>query len=367
MIAWLGWRLDVWLTGAMAGLLALGVLTAVAGSDSGARQAILAAVALGAFLTMARLDYRQLCAPPLPGVGYVLALGALGAVLALGVTEFGSQRWLGIAGLTVQPSEFAKVALVAALAAFAASRPSSLRALLASMVLTALPFALVALQPDAGTALVLLAVWFGIVITWGAAWRSLAGVAVTTLAVAPVAFALAVPDYQRERIAIFVDPDRDPLGSGFTLGQVELALASGGITGRGLLPATESALAFVPARSSDFVFALIGEQAGLLGAAVVLALLATIAFRGLVAAARAPDGLGRVLAAGLTALIFTQAAIHIAVNVQLVPATGIPLPFVSQGGSSLLAMALAAGLIASVAAREQPSSREQWTAERWRR
>ena len=356
MIAWLGWRLDLWLAGAMTGLLALGVLTAVAGSDSGARQAILATVALGAFLTMARLDYRQLCASPLPEVGYVLALGVLGAVLALGVTEFGSQRWLGIGGLTVQPSEFAKVALVVALAALAASRPSSLRALLASMVLTALPFALVALQPDAGTALVLLAVWFGTVITWGAAWRSLAGVAVTTLAV-----------YQRERIATFVDPDRDPLGSGFTLGQVELALASGGITGRGLLPATESALAFVPARSSDFVFALIGEQAGLLGAAVVLALLATIAFRGLVAAARAPDRLGRVLAAGLTALIFTQAAIHIAVNLQLVPATGIPLPFVSQGGSSLLAMALAAGLIASVASREQPSSREQWTAERWRR
>ena len=367
MVAWLGWRLDLWLAGAMAALLSLGVLTAAAGNDSGARQAVMATAALVAFLVMARLDYRQLLAPPLPGAGYLLALGALGAVLALGVTEFGSQRWLALGGVTVQPSEFVKVALVAALAAFAAARPSTPGTLLITLALTVLPFTLVALQPDAGTALVLLIVWLVVVITWGAAWRALAGVGVTTFAVAPVAFALAVPDYQRERIATFVDPDRDPLGSGFTLSQVELALASGGITGRGPLPAAESALAFVPARTSDFVFALVGEQAGLLGAAVVLALLATIAYRGLAAAARAPDRLGRVLAAGLTAVIFGQAAVHIAVNLQLVPATGIPLPFVSQGGSSLIAMALAAGLIASVAAREPPKSREQWTAERWRR
>ncbi len=367
MIAWLGWRLDGWLTGAVAGLLSLGVLMAAVSSDSGARQAIFAAAALAALLTLARLDYRQLCAPPLPVVAYVLAIGALGAVLAIGQTEFGSQRWLGVGGSTVQPSEFAKVALVAALAAFAAARPPSPRPLLVSLALVGPPFALVALQPDAGTALVLLAVWVAIVVTWGTPWRTLAGVAVTTLAVAPVMFALAVPDYQRERIATFVDPDRDPLGSGFTLSQVELALGSGGLTGRGLLPLTESALAFVPARSSDFVFALVGEQLGLLGAAGVLALLVTITYRGLVAAARAPDRLGRVLAAGLTAVIFAQATVHVAVNLRLLPATGIPLPFVSQGGSALVAMALAAGLIASVAAREPPSSREQWTAERWRR
>ncbi len=367
MISWLGWRLDPWLLGAIAGLLALGVLMAAVSSDGGARQAILATAALAAFLALARLDYRQLCAPPLPGFGYVLAMGALATVLALGVTEFGSQRWIGIGGATVQPSEFMKVALVAALAALAAARASSARALLLSLALTVPPFVLVALQPDAGTALVLLAVWGVVVVTWGAAWRSLAGIAVSTLAVAPVVFALAVPDYQRERIATFVDPDRDPLGSGFTLSQVELALASGGITGRGLVPSAESALAFVPARSSDFVFALIAEQLGMIGAAAVLALLVMIAYRGLAAAARAPDRLGRVLATGLTAVIFTQAAVHVAVNLQLLPATGLPLPFVSQGGSSLLAMALAAGLIASVAAREPPSSRQRWTAERWRR
>ena len=367
MISGLGWRLDPWLLGAVACLLALGVLMAAVGSDGGAPQAGRAAAALAALLALARLDYRQLCAPPLPGLGYVLALGALATVLALGVTEFGSQRWIGIGGATVQPSEFAKVALVAALAAFAAARAASIRALLLSLAMTVPVFVLVALQPDAGTAMVLLGAWGVVVVTWGAPWRSLAGVAVSALAVTPVLFALAVPGYQRERIATFVDPDRDPLGSGFTLSQVELALASGGITGRGLVPATESALAFVPARSSDFVFALVAEQLGMIGAATVLGLLAVIAFRGLMAAARAPDRLGRLLATGLTAVIFTQASVHVAVNLRLLPATGIPLPFVSQGGSSLLAMALAAGLILSVAAREPPSSRQQWTAERWRR
>lgn len=367
MISWLGWRLDGWLTIAVVALLALGVLMSAVSGASGARQAIFATVALAALLTMARLDYRRLCEPPLPTAGYALVLLALGAVLAIGTTEFGSRRWLGIGESTVQPSEFAKAFLVVALAAFAAARPPASRPLLVSLGLVGPLFVLVALQPDAGTALVLLAAWLAVVVTWGAAWRPLSGIAISALAVAPVLFALAVPDYQRERIATFVDPGRDPLGSGFTLRQVELALGSGGITGRGLLASVDSALAFVPARSSDFVFALVGEQLGLIGALGVLALIAMIGWRGLLAAARAPDQLGRVLAAGLTTVIFAQATVHVAVNLRLLPATGIPLPFVSQGGSALVAMALAAGLIASVAARRPPSAREQWTARRWRR
>ena len=365
MICWLGWRLDGWLAGAVVALLALGVLTAGVGNGGAARQALFASVALAALLTMARLDYRLLRTSSLPAAGYALALLALVAVLVAGSAEFGSQRWLGVGGSTVQPSEFAKVAIVAALAALAASRPPVSRSLLGSLALVAPPLALVALEPDAGTALVLLAAWLAVVVTWGMSWRPLAGIAIGALATTPLLFALAVPDYQRERIATFVDPGRDPLGSGFTLRQVELALGSGGLTGRGLLPPADSALAFVPARASDFVFALVGEQLGLLGAATVLALLAVIAWRGLLAAARAPDRLGRVLAAGLTAVIFAQATVHVAVNLRLLPATGIPLPFVSQGGSALVAMALAAGLVASVAARRPPTSREQWTAQRW--
>lgn len=365
MICWLGWRLDGWLAGAVMALLALGVLTAGVGNGGAARQALFATTALAALLTMARLDYRLLRTTALPAAGYALALLALGAVLVAGSAEFGSQRWIGVGGNTVQPSEFAKVALVAALAALAASRPPVSRPLLGSLALVAPPLALVALEPDAGTALVLLVAWLAVVVTWGMPWRPLAGIAIGALAATPLLFALAVPDYQRERIAAFVDPGRDPLGSGFTLRQLELALGSGGLTGRGLLPPADSALAFVPARASDFVFALVGEQLGLLGAATVLTLFAVIAWRGLLAAARAPERLGRVLAAGLTAVIFAQATVHIAVNLRLLPATGIPLPFVSQGGSALVAMALAAGLIASVAARRPPTSREQWTAQRW--
>ena len=365
MIRCLGWRLDGWLTGPVVVLLVLGVLMARVGTGQGGRQAIFAIASLVALLTAARIDYRFLRTQPIPSAGYVLTILVLATVLLAGSTKFGAQRWLEIGGNSVQPSEFAKVVLVGTLAALASTRPPLGRALIESIVLITIPLVLVALQPNAGTALVLLTAWLAVVLTWGMPWRFLTYIAVCILAATPLLFALAVPSYQLERIATFVDPGRDPLGSGFTLRQVELALGSGGLTGRGLLPPTESALAFVPARTSDFVFALVGEQLGLLGAIGLLILLAVISWRGLIAAAHAPDRLGRVLAAGLTAVLFTQASVHVAVNLRLLPTTGIPFPFVSQGGSALIAMGIAAGLIASVAARRPPTAREQWSAQRW--
>ena len=175
------------------------------------------------------------------------------------------------------------------------------------------------------------------------------------LAAGPLAFALAVPDYQRERLAVFLDPGRDPFGSGFSLRQVEAALGSGGLTGEGLFGGAESQLYGVSARSSDFVFALVGEELGLLGGLAVIALFAVVAWRGLEASRRAPDAFGRLLAAGLTALILTQAVVNVAVNLRLLPATGLPLPFVSGGGSALLVMFVAAGLLQSVHGQRLPS------------
>ena len=163
-----------------------------------------------------------------------------------------------------------------------------------------------------------------------------------------------MPDYQRERLAVFLEPARDPLGSGFSLRQVEAALAEGGLTGEGLFRGAESHLASVNARSSDFIFALVGEELGIVGGLAVIALFGLIAWRGLEASRHAPDAFGRLLGAGLTTLIVMQAFVNVAVNLRLVPATGLPLPFVSSGGTALVVMFVAVGLLQSIHRQRPP-------------
>jgi cell division protein FtsW (lipid II flippase) len=189
--------------------------------------------------------------------------------------------------------------------------------------------------------------------------------AVAAVAVIPLAYTVAVPDYQRERLAVFVHPGRDPFGSGFTLRQVEVAFGSGGLFGNGMLEGAHSALEGLATRTSDFAFAQVGEALGLVGAVAVIAIFAIVAWRGIRAATVAPDAFGRLLAVGLTATITAQALMHIAVNLRLFPATGIALPFVSQGGSALVTMFAAIGLLESIAAHRPATGREQWTGERW--
>lgn len=322
------------------------------------RQITYAVIGLATLLVVSRvhLGMIQRLAP----VAYALSIASLLAVLVLGSDQFGARRWIELApGVTVQPSEFAKIATVLAVASYAANREPGVRVMLTSLGLALLPMALVLVEPDLGTTLVLAAAWGALVAVWGVSGRTLAGMFALGLSALPIAFAVAVPDYQRERLAVFLDPTRDPLGSGFTMRQVEVALGGGGLTGRGIDGAA-SALDGVATRASDFAFAQLGEQMGLIGAALVLLLYALIAWRGLEAAHHAPDRFGRLLAAGLTATIVLQALMHIAVNTRLFPATGIPLPFISTGGSALVGMCLSAGLIQAVAAYRPARPRELW-------
>lgn len=374
-VAWYRPIADWWLLLAILVLSPLGLLVIAATTNDGgpaagalssetARQAAYGAVGLVAMLVLSQLDY-QLLRRFAPAV-YAIAIALLIGALVLGASQFGARRWIAIGPLTVQPSEFAKIAIVCAGATIAADRAPTASRLVLWTIAVAVPAALVLVEPDLGTALVIGCAWTAMVVAWGVRWRTLCGLAVAVLAVVPIAFAVAVPDYQRERLAVFVHPDRDPLGSGFTLRQVEVALGSGGITGNGLLRGGASALDGVATRSSDFAFAQSGEALGFVGSAIIISLFALIAWRGIRAAMIAPDRFGRLLAIGLTATITMQALMHMAVNLRLFPATGIALPFISQGGSALVAMFAAVGILESIAARRPPTTREQWTGERWR-
>ncbi len=323
------------------------------------RQMVYLGVGLLVYFGLRRTDYRVLQRWSL--WLYVAAGAALLLVLALGTDAHGARRWIDIGPVTVQPSEFAKVAMVTALAAFAASREPSRRTVAVTLALLAPLAVLVLAEPDLGSTLTLGAIWVVMVAVWGISWRVLGGMALLMLAVLPVLF-VAVPDYQRERIAVFVDPGRDPLGSGFTSRQVQVALGGGGLTGRGF--DGPSALEGLAPRTADFAFAQLAEQAGLIGSLAVLGLFVVVAWRGVRAAAAAPDPFGRLLAAGLTATIVGQAALHIAVNLRLFPATGIPLPFISQGGSALVTVFAALGIIQSVAAHRSVIDRALWRGDR---
>ncbi len=312
------------------------------------RQAVYIALGLVALGVASKTDYRVLrtLAPHL----FVVATIGLLLVFVLGSHQYGARRWISLGGgITVQPSEFAKIAVCIAGAAFAAERAATGRAATVLLALFAFTAALIVVEPDLGTAIVIGLTWFAAALAWGVSWRYLGGLTALGLSMFPLALAVAIPDYQRERLAVFLDPARDPLGSGFTLRQIEVAFSAGGATGRGFNGAP-SALSGVAPRSSDFAFAQLGEFGGAVITVAVIALFAVIAWRGYRAAVGAPDEFGRVLAVGLTTAIVAQAFLHIAVNMRLFPATGIPLPFVSTGGSALVAVFTAVGIIESIAA-----------------
>ena len=349
-------RSDVMLWGSVALLVALGFVSVYSGTlgepphplltSAALRHALIAVAGVGAMVFAARFDYRLLRQGS--AAFYLLAAALLLLAAVAGETEYGARRWLTVGGWTFQPSELAKLALVLAIASYASARTPRLPALLFTLALfggLALP---VLVQPDTGTALVLIVGWLAVVLVWGAPLRTLGGLFATLAGLMPLVYALAVPDYQRERIAVFLNPERDPLGTGYTLRQAETALAEGGATGSGLFGGSESHLYGILARSSDFVFALIGEELGLIGTLTIVVLFALIGWRGLEAARHAPDQFGRLLAAGLTAMLLGQAILNMAVNVRLFPATGLPLPFISQGGTALLATFVAVGLLQSI-------------------
>jgi rod shape determining protein RodA len=318
------------------------------------KQLVFAGLGIGAMFIVAWFDYRTFgqMAPFL----YAAAVLMLIAVLFVGDSAYGSTRWFSLAGQQIQASEVAKILVIISLARFLADRQRSIgdpRVFVTSLVLAGVPATLVLIEPDMGTALVFGAIWLGMVAMAGARMRHLAVLFGVAIALLPFVALAVLDDYQLDRFRLWIDPSSDPLGGGFNIRQAEIGIGSGGLFGKGLTEGSQTQLDFLQTSTTDYIFSVLGEEFGLLGAVVLLALFTALLFRGIRAATLSQDPFGRLIATGIVVMILFQVFINIAVNIRLVPVTGIPLPFISQGGSSLVMMFVALGLLEGILIRHK--------------
>ena len=310
------------------------------------RQLAWGGISAAAFLFVLHIGYARLFAVAYPI--YMAALAVLFAVMILGMTVKGSQSWLSVGFLRFQPSEFGKAALVLVLAKHLCRYPP----LTASSFFSALGFAgasglLVLLQPDAGSALVYAAISLVAVAAAGTPWKYPLGLGAFSLLSIPFGWGF-LKEYQKARIMVFIDPWSDPLGAGYNVIQSRIAVGSGGLFGKGFLEGLQSKLRFLPEPHTDFIFSVFSEEFGFAGAVSVLFLFGLLFWRLFETGMRTKDSRAKVLIAGISAWIWFQMAESIGMSMGLLPVTGLPLPFVSYGGSSLLALSIALALAQSV-------------------
>lgn len=372
--------IDWWLALAVVALSVIGTLLVwsatshrddLTGGDPSAyarRQAVNVALGLVLAVAVAVADHRwvRIAAPVL----YVAALAGLGLVLTMGSTINGSRSWIDLGAMSLQPSELAKLAVVVGMALVLAERVAGrwrasvgTTEVLLMLAVAGLPAALILLQPDLGTMLVLTATVFGVLAVSGAPRRwllLLAGGGVAAAVVSVVAGLLE--DYQVDRFLAFTDPALDPRGAGYNVEQARIAVGNGGVLGQGLFHGSQTQSGFVPEQHTDFVFTVAGEELGLVGAGVVIALLGVVIWRALAIAVRTDDVFGRVAAAGIACWFGFQAFQNVGMCLGIMPVTGVPLPFVSYGGSSMFAGMLAVGLLQHVHLRATAPEPRRYTA-----
>ena len=350
---------------AMLLLAALGLVTMYsAGFDHGTRfvdhgRNMLLALALLFAVAQVPPQKLQRLALPLYLLGMLLLLAT--AIPGLGITRKGATRWLDL-GIVIQPSEILKIAAPLVLAWWFQKREGALRTLdfLVAATLLALPVALVAKQPDLGTALLILFGGLYVIFFAGLSWRLvlpvllLAALAITALVLAGPSICAdgvrwpVLREYQQHRVCTLLDPTRDPLGRGFHILQGMIAIGSGGLTGKGFMSGTQTHLEFIPERTTDFIFAAFCEEFGLAGAALLMLGFLFLIVRGLMIAAEAPTVFARLLAAATTMSLFTYAFVNMGMVSGILPVVGVPLPFVSYGGTAMVTLGLALGILMSV-------------------
>jgi len=312
------------------------------------KQATFALVGLALMPVLMKLDYRRYREPAVIWTAMILVGIALVGVL-FGPRINGARRWFGIAGVGVQPSEFAKIVVIVFVAAILERRMDRIDDLRYSLLPIAIAMGgvvgLIMLQPDLGTALSIIVIISTMIFAAGISYRYIFGLLLVSLPAASVVLMSA--GYRRRRMMVFLNPWQDPLGDGFQVIQSLIAVGTGGVFGRGLMAGVQK-LFYLPYPETDFIYAVIGEELGLAGATVILACFCVIAWRGLRTAMRAPDRFGAFLALGLTTMVSAQAFFNISVVLGLLPTKGIPLPFVSFGGSSLLVSTIGMGILLNV-------------------
>lgn len=320
------------------------------------RQMLRLGLALGVMVLVAQIHpdrLRQWSAPL-----FILGVLMLVAVALTGEIGKGAQRWLDLGLFRFQPSELLKLAVPMMLAWFfsGAALPPSLARILVAVVITAVPVLLIARQPDLGTALMVTSAAIMVLFMAGLGWR-LIGLLVTAAAGAAPVLWYSMHDYQRQRVLTFLDPQSDPLGSGYHIIQSQIAIGSGGIHGKGWFQGTQSHLEFLPERSTDFIFAVLGEEFGLVGILVVLLVYLFIIFRGLFIAAQASNSYSRLLGGAVTMVFFTYLFVNTGMVVGLLPVVGVPLPLISYGGTSLVTIMAGFGILMSIRTSRNSQSR----------
>jgi len=352
---------DMWLFGVALVLLSVGVVMVYSASAIVAadrfrdpyfflkKQLFWAVLGAAGLWLALRFDYRRLERWVLPLLIVAAALLVLVLIPPIGQAINGTRRWIRVGPVSFQPAELAKLALVVYLAAFLARRraaPGGFReGLLPPLVVAGALAALVLAQPDLGTCVTLIALTFALLFLAGGHVGHLG--LITASALPLIAVAVWAAPYRLRRIAAFVDPWSDPRGSGFQIIQSWLALGNGGVLGQGI-GASRQKLFYLPESHTDFIFAVIGEELGFVGAAVIVALFVILVWRGLRIGLRAPDPFGAYLALGITVLIATQTLVNLGVVTGLLPTKGLPLPFISFGGSALLVTMLSTGVLLNI-------------------
>jgi cell division protein FtsW len=315
------------------------------------KQVVYASVGFVALMALSRLDYHRLrvLAQPLLGVAFFLCV----AVLVAGPPINGARRWFIVGPVSFQPSELAKIAICVWVAAYLARRaaPRTLGTLFRPVGLVTLAFAaVVVIEPDLGTTIAICVMVMGILFVSGVSARLMALTAMFGLAVG--AAAIWLEPYRRERFFTFLDPSADPQGAGYQTLQAIIGMGSGGLTGKGIGQGVQK-VSYLPEAHTDMIFATIGEELGLIGSVLVIGAFAAFAWAGFRVALRARDPFGKRLAAGITTLVCGQAAVNLMAVLGIAPLTGIPLPFVSYGGSSLLVLLAAVGILLNIAVNER--------------
>jgi rod shape determining protein RodA len=286
---------------------------------------------------------------------YIACVVMLVAVLFVGKAGGGSKRWLVLGPFSLQPSEIVKIGVIIVLAKYYARVSTTvgvnIRELITPLIFTAIPFLLIKRQPDLGTAMVVGLIAVSMTLYVKIERRTLIGLIATGATIVPL-FWFLLKDYQKERILTFLNPDRDPLGSGYHIIQSKIAVGSGMLLGKGFLKGTQNALDFLPEQHTDFIFTVLAEEWGFVGAILLLVAFLLFITWGLRIAQRSRDAFGKILAVGITCMIAWQVFINIGMVMGLLPVVGVTLPFISYGGSSILSMMLGVGLLLNVSMRQ---------------